>query len=416
MPLPTHAAVTRFVASLLPFKDNDVPLRYHVPRRRRYDAELAFIDRIVLSITPTPGVYGFIGHAEVYRPLRTLCFLHRPWQLDRRAVRGDTLVLSSHTSFDEHLTVGWNPPLAMRLGMAEEDWFCVKGYKGDAERKIGIVGSVSLPRHTLLDRIQSEFGQMELIQHGQSDKIRVVAIMNAFNEEEVLRVLNMAQERALVPDASFEAQGRHVLYLTGQPRESGMLAATTLGLTVACVGHRTTEEWGIRFLAAALRTAFPDLEYLADLVHIDDFGERKHWTHEGVYVVALTCASVQAAGARSAPTFDHDIVISVHITWVLADAMLSSDPKSIGSNEPMKALTGRHDIQHNLKPSPDSCKSRDMSPLSNLKTKLPDSAIPCAAELFVSISAKTLSILPILSENYVCDIEDQGSYTRLMKQ
>jgi hypothetical protein len=37
-----------------------------------------------------------------------------------------------------------------------------------------------------------------------------------------------------------------------------MLAATALGLTVACVGHKTTEEWGIRFMAAALRAAFPN--------------------------------------------------------------------------------------------------------------------------------------------------------------
>lgn len=145
----------------------------------------------------------------------------------------------------------------MRLGMAEENCFCVKGYKGDADRKIGIVGSVSISRHTILERIQAEFGQTELIQKGQSEEIRVIAIMNAFNEEEVLRVLDMAQERTLVPDASAQARGRHVLYLTGQPRESGMLAATALGLTVACVGHRTTEEWGIRFLAAALRAAFP---------------------------------------------------------------------------------------------------------------------------------------------------------------
>ncbi|KAJ4384099.1 hypothetical protein N0V86_000944 [Didymella sp. IMI 355093] len=243
-PLPTHAAVTRFVASLLPFKENDVPLLYHVPRRRRYDAELAFLDRIVLSITPTPGVYPFIGHTEAYHPPRTVCFLHRPWQLDRRAVRGDTLVLSSHTSFDENLTVGWNPPLAMRLGMSDDNWFCVQGYKGDPTRKIGIVGAVSIQRDTILERIQHEFGQTELIHPGESDEIRVVAIMNAFNEEEVMRVLDMAQEREWVPDASFEARGRHVLYLTGQPRESGMLAATALGLTVACVGHRTTEEWG----------------------------------------------------------------------------------------------------------------------------------------------------------------------------
>lgn len=258
-PLPTHAAVTRFVASHLPFKENDVPLLYHVPRRRRYDAETAFLDRIVLSITPTPGVYPFIGHSEAHYPPRTLCFLHRPWQLDRRAVRGDTLVLSSHTSFDENLTVGWNPSLAMRLGMRQENWFCVQGYKGDPTRKIGIVSAVSIQLDAILDSIQREFGQTELIHTGQADEIRVVAIMNAFNEEEVMRVLDMAQEREWVPDASFEARGRHVLYLTGQPRESGMLVATALGLTVACVGHRTTEEWGIRFLATALRTAFPNV-------------------------------------------------------------------------------------------------------------------------------------------------------------
>lgn len=259
MPLPTHAAVTRFVASLLPIKENDVPLLYHVPRRRRYDAELAFINRIVLSITPTPGVYPFIDHTESHIAARTLCFLHRPWQLDRRAVRGDTLVLSSHTSFDENLTVGWNPPLAARLGMSEENWFCVKGYKGDPDRKIGIVGSVAVSRNTILEQIQREFGQTELIHGGKSEEIRVVAIMNAFNEEEVMRVLNMAQERAWVPDASFEARGRHVLYLTGQPRESGMLAATALGLTVCCVGHRKAEEWGIHFMAAALRIAFSNV-------------------------------------------------------------------------------------------------------------------------------------------------------------
>ena len=259
MTLPTHAAVTRFVASLLPFKENDVPLLYHVPRRRRYDADIAFLDRIVLSITPTPGVYPFIGHTETHHQPRTLCFLHRPWQLDRRAVRGDTLVLSSHTSFDENLTVGWNPPLARRLGMTKGEWFCVQGYKGDADRKIGIVGSVSIPRDKILQRIQSEFKQTEQIHGGHSDEIRVIAIMNAFSKEEVMRVLDMAQERAWVQGASSEARGQHVLYLTGQPRGSGMLAATALGLTVVCIGHKTTEEWGIRFMAAALRTAFPNI-------------------------------------------------------------------------------------------------------------------------------------------------------------
>jgi putative NIF3 family GTP cyclohydrolase 1 type 2 len=100
---------------------------------------------------------------------------------------------------------------------------------------------------------------MEMVQGGLSDEIRVVAIMNAFNDDEVHRVLGMAQEHGWVPNEVSEEQGKHVLYLTGQPRASGLEAATALGLTVACVGHKKAEEWGIRFLAAGLRTTFPNL-------------------------------------------------------------------------------------------------------------------------------------------------------------
>ncbi|KAF2132334.1 hypothetical protein P153DRAFT_285501 [Dothidotthia symphoricarpi CBS 119687] len=267
---PTHALVTQLVTSVLPHKENDVPRLYHVPRNPRYDPGTAVVEHIVLSVTPTPGVYSLIGYppaelsevstlsipANSTRQPRTLCFLHRPFTLDRRNVRRGTLVLSSHTSFDEVLTTGWNLPLAERLGMNVGESLCIQGYKGDPERKIGILGQIHTPRELLLQHVQQEFGDLEHVHDGLSDEIRVVAIMNAFNEEEVRRVVDMTQQAGwAAPDD--DAPGRHVLYLTGQPRALGLEAARTLGVTVACVGHKQAEEWGIRYMAARLRTEFP---------------------------------------------------------------------------------------------------------------------------------------------------------------
>lgn len=60
----THAAVTRLPALLLPHKDNDVSRLCHIPLHPRYDPELAVVERIILSVTPTPGVYAHNGYAE----------------------------------------------------------------------------------------------------------------------------------------------------------------------------------------------------------------------------------------------------------------------------------------------------------------------------------------------------------------
>lgn len=265
---PTHSTVTQVISSILPARPNDVPLLYHVPRNPRYDPETARVEQIVLSVTPTLGVYDLIGYYDNVsncnvesRPVlprlpRTICFLHRPFTLDRRRVRKGTLVLSSHTSFDEHLTVGWNKALATALSIDASKVLCVQGYKGDPERKIGVVGQVSMLHGPLLRRIKQEFDSAEHIYEGLSEEIRVVAIMNAFNAEEVQRVLEMAQQRGWIPKD--ELSSRHVLYLTGQPRESGMRAAKEHGMTVVCVGHRAAEEWGIHHMATRLRTAFPE--------------------------------------------------------------------------------------------------------------------------------------------------------------
>ncbi|KAH9842139.1 Glycoside hydrolase [Teratosphaeria destructans] len=96
------------------------------------------IPTITLSITPTPTFYTTL-HS---RPGPHLAFLHRPWNLHRRRLPRDLTVLASHKPFDEHLTVGANLALARRLGMDLDEGRCgvVKGYKGDAERRVGSSG------------------------------------------------------------------------------------------------------------------------------------------------------------------------------------------------------------------------------------------------------------------------------------
>jgi putative NIF3 family GTP cyclohydrolase 1 type 2 len=266
---PTHAAVTRFIASILPPKENDVSRIYLAPRTSLYNPDTAVIEQLVLSISPTPGVYsqiekrpkGAYPNAPVSQwNSRTIAFLHRPFDLEPKNVRNSTLVLASHTSFDEHLTVGWNPALAEQLGMCADASLCIKGFKGDAERKIGIVGQVVATQQEMLDQIRAEFGEPDMVQPGLSDEIRVVAIMNAFSRGEVRRVLATAQKMGLVSDDEPEAQGRHVLFLTGQSRPGGLQDATALGYTVVCVGHKKAEEWGIRYLAARLREAYPKVK------------------------------------------------------------------------------------------------------------------------------------------------------------
>ncbi|KAF1938022.1 hypothetical protein EJ02DRAFT_514817 [Clathrospora elynae] len=182
-----------------------LPRLYHLPRNPRYDAENAAVEQIVLSVTPISGVYSLTGYPldkttvgstapspQVHaRPPRKLCFLHHPFTLDRRGVCKETLVLSSHASFDELLTVGWNTALAGRLGMNVGESQCLQGYKGDAERETGIIGQISVLRAALEHRIQEEFGASELA-HEAPGESRVIAIMNAFNEQEVHRVLEMA--------------------------------------------------------------------------------------------------------------------------------------------------------------------------------------------------------------------------------
>ncbi|GME27905.1 putative ngg1p interacting factor 3 nif3 protein [Neofusicoccum parvum] len=260
----THAGITHFLSTLLPPCANDVNFLYHTPRYPAYDPSRAAVTHTVLSITPTPGVYTALNNPSSTTP--PLCVLHRPWSLTRRALGRGTLVLASHVSLDTYLTVGWNTALASRLGLHTESALCIQGYKGDPQRKVGLVAPLRPGADSTLgaltDAIKREFagaGDLHLpVGAGlaSESRIAVVAIMNAFHAEEIDRVLDAAKDAGWIKDRE---DGSNVLYLTGAAREYGLEAAAIASMPAVCVGHRPCEEWGIRYLAENLRKQWPGL-------------------------------------------------------------------------------------------------------------------------------------------------------------
>lgn len=287
---PTHAALTAFLSGFLPPSLNpttqarEVPYLYHTPRDRSHSPTTQLTSRVVFSITPTSGVYDAL-QAPSPRYKTPICFLHRPFNLDRRRVRRGALVLASHKSFDECLTVGWNEALAGRLGVDVAGAICIKGYKGDDERKIGLVGRLSRPCQIeeVVEKVRAEFGgagelfntdvrngaetmmppvetEVGLSPTGAEERsIGVVAIMNAFHADEVERVMVAAHIAGWVKEVT---DGQEILYLTGAARQPGIEALAKFGMPAYCVGHVACEEWGIKYLAERTRNQWPGLEVI----------------------------------------------------------------------------------------------------------------------------------------------------------
>ncbi|TKA34371.1 hypothetical protein B0A50_00353 [Salinomyces thailandicus] len=248
-------AVTAHIQGFFTSKTGDVSFFYHVPRP--YIKPTTNVTRLVFSITPTSGFYAELESS----PGPAVGFLHRPFTLNRYSVPRGTTVLACHKSFDEVLTVGYNVALANRLGMNVQASVCLQGYKGDPARRIGIIGNFLQPHQAakqIMKVIRSEFGTLEGEFGMDSDSpISALAIMNAFHPGEVNRVIEDAVAANIVASP---AESSKILYLTGAVREEGLKAARENGMTVVCVGHKTCEEWGVRFLAAEARASFPGLQ------------------------------------------------------------------------------------------------------------------------------------------------------------
>ncbi|GAB7353544.1 hypothetical protein MBLNU459_g3979t3 [Dothideomycetes sp. NU459] len=256
--LPTVAQLSDFLQSFFPVRPRDVKFHYHVPRRSNINHANKPVSRLVLGVTPTQPFYDALDRHSRFPPT---AFLHRPFDLDRTRVKAGITVLSSHTGFDEVLTVGYNVALAARLGMAVDDCVCLQGYKGDPDRRIGIVGV--LPSGSTWGSISASIAQQfdlggDAVAQGPSadEEVAVVAIMNAFAPAEVERVMDAALCKGWINDMM---NGKKVLYLTGQAREAGVLAVQARSMKLVCVGHLEAEVWGIRYLASKVRRAFPEI-------------------------------------------------------------------------------------------------------------------------------------------------------------
>ncbi len=74
------------------------------------------VSRLTLALEPWPGLESLVNRDQT-----DALFLHRPWSLSpeqEAALLEDGVgVLAYHLSFDEHFTLGFNPPLAAVLGM-----------------------------------------------------------------------------------------------------------------------------------------------------------------------------------------------------------------------------------------------------------------------------------------------------------
>lgn len=167
-------------------------------------------------------------------------FLHRPWKIDPQPLPPDIGVLASHAPFDDHLTLGVNPRLALVLGLT--DW---QPFGSKAGRPLGMLGRV-MPAafDTLRQTLEDIFGGLEGAKAGTADAITTVVVVNAMTE-------------ALVREAA--TRGAQI-YVTGQERIPARAAVEETGIGVAAVGHARCEQWGLRALAGLLRERWAALE------------------------------------------------------------------------------------------------------------------------------------------------------------
>ncbi len=165
-------------------------------------------------------------------------FLHRPWQLQNV----DIGVVAYHLAFDEALTFGFNPRLATVLGMSNLE---VLGEKqGRAIGMLGDVESYSFDKYC--DRLYQIFHGYDKVISGTTGEISRVAVVGAMNEI----LVRKAKDR-----------GANI-YITGQLRQSAELALAETGISCVAIGHRRSEEWGLRALSGLLRDRFSQLKVI----------------------------------------------------------------------------------------------------------------------------------------------------------
>lgn len=198
------------------------------------------VARIGLALEPWPRLGAWAARERL-----DAVFLHRPFRLAADALAPDVGVLAYHLPFDERLTLGLNPRLADALGLT---FLEPLGEKDD--RPLGMIGDA--PAALSFGAWAAVLGDV----FGGRDA--ACGAPGAGNDAPVARVAVVgAMNDVLVR----EAAGRGArLYVTGQWRERAEAAVRETGIGVFIVGHRRSEEWGLRALAGLLRERWATLD------------------------------------------------------------------------------------------------------------------------------------------------------------
>jgi putative NIF3 family GTP cyclohydrolase 1 type 2 len=193
------------------------------------------IARLGLVLQPWEGI-GHWAHSAAIDAL----FIHRPWRLDLSLLPPDIGIIAYHRAFDEHLTLSYNPWLADELGMTAVE---VLGTKEG--RPIGMIAMAS--EHMLAawpEQLRAIFEGLDEVRLATKPRGTRIAVVGAMND-------------ALVREVA--ARGASV-YVTGQWRVPAASAVADTGIGVAIIGHRRSEEWGLRMLGHILKQQWSSLE------------------------------------------------------------------------------------------------------------------------------------------------------------
>ncbi|MBD2099848.1 Nif3-like dinuclear metal center hexameric protein [Leptolyngbya sp. FACHB-261] len=195
------------------------------------------IRRLGLSLEPWSQLSTWVNRERL-----DALFLHRPWDLQLEHLPPDLGIVAYHLAFDERLTLTFNPRLGQILGMASLE---VLGEK--AGRPIGMLGEVELQSiDQCCQQLRAIFGNVEEVLLGTQPSVYRIAIVGAMTDS----LVRQAAERGAN------------LYITGQFRKVARQALLETGLSLVVVGHRRSEEWGLRALAGVVRERWAGLEVL----------------------------------------------------------------------------------------------------------------------------------------------------------
>ena len=192
------------------------------------------VQRVGLALEPGPGLAAWAEAEKLDAVL-----LHRAAHLEAGALHADVGVLGYHLPFDEKLMLGWNLRLSDVLGLTAPE---VIGWKRG--RPLGMIGPV--PSRSVADfyrLVFAIFGGREESRTCERNEVTRVAVVGAMTE-------------ALVHEAS--ERGADV-FITGQLRQPGRVAMLDTGIGVIAVGHKRSEEWGLRALAHVLRERWAEM-------------------------------------------------------------------------------------------------------------------------------------------------------------